>query len=172
MIRESVVIETSRLRLRRARPDDLAAFHAIFRDPVATQFWSTPPHSTLGETAEWLTKVIEAPAETSNEFVVEFEGVVVGKAGCWRVPEVGFIFDPRCWGKGVAFEALPAVIRSTFEAFPTPEVTADVDPRNLRCLRLLERLGFLQTGSAHCTWPVGNDWTDSVYLSPKGRPEK
>jgi RimJ/RimL family protein N-acetyltransferase len=162
---EGLVLETERLRLRRARADDVPAFHTILADSDATRFWSTAPHKGHAETAAWLNKVIEAPENDSNEFVVEMDGQVIGKAGCWRVPEIGMIFHPHYWGQGLAFEAMQAVLQSTFAKFPVSELTADVDPRNDACLRLLARLGFRQTGSAKETWKVNGQWTDSLYLS-------
>jgi ribosomal-protein-alanine N-acetyltransferase len=41
---------------------------------------------------------------------------------------------------------------------------ADVDPRNLRSIVLLKRLGFRETGSAKRTYQIGEEWTDSVYF--------
>jgi [ribosomal protein S5]-alanine N-acetyltransferase len=48
-------------------------------------------------------------------------------------------------------------------------IIADVDPRNERCLRFLEKLGFVQTGAAKHTVLVllGDEWADSVYLEAK-----
>ena len=80
----------------------------------ATRFWSTPPHASLEESREWLQSMIDAPAEASDDYVVEHEGRVIGKAGCWRLPEIGFILHPDYWGRGLAREALEAVIASAF----------------------------------------------------------
>ena len=44
-------------------------------------------------------------------------------------------------------------------------ITADIDPRNDRSLRLLLSLGFEKTGEAQATFRVGEVWTDSVYLA-------
>jgi RimJ/RimL family protein N-acetyltransferase len=44
-------------------------------------------------------------------------------------------------------------------------LTADVDPRNLRSIKLLEKHGFVETGRANGTWQVGNELCDSVYLA-------
>ena len=35
---------------------------------------------------------------------------MIGKLGCWRTPEIGFILDPAVWGRGYASEALAAFI--------------------------------------------------------------
>ena len=44
-------------------------------------------------------------------------------------------------------------------------IKADVDPRNQGSLRLLARLGFVETHRAGRTWLVGDEWCDSVYLA-------
>lgn len=159
------VINTPRLRLRRAHPSDLGALHRVMSDPAAMRYWSTPPHKTLDETREFLAQMISAPATESDDFVVEYAGEVIGKAGCWRAPEIGFILSSRYWGMGLAYEALNALLPRIHERFSVAAITADVDPRNDRCLNLLRRLDFEETGRAERTWRVGTEWCDSVYLA-------
>jgi RimJ/RimL family protein N-acetyltransferase len=161
----AVEILTPRLRLRRARTDDLEGMHAVLSDASAMRYWSTPPHANREETRAWLERMIASPAETSDDFVVEFEGNVIGKAGCWKVPEIGFIFHPRAWGKGLGREAVAAVIKRTFALFPIDAVEAETDPRNDACLALLAKLGFHEVRRAQRTMRVGDEWVDSVYLA-------
>jgi RimJ/RimL family protein N-acetyltransferase len=158
-------ILTPRLRLRRAHAGDAEALHAIFSQPAAMRYWSTPPHEDLEQTREWLASMIEAPADQSCDYIVEREGRVIGKAGFWRLPEIGYILHPDVWGQGLAHEALSAVIAHVFASFPIPAVEADVDPRNAASLKLLAKLGFVETRRASRTWLVGEEWCDSVYLS-------
>jgi RimJ/RimL family protein N-acetyltransferase len=158
------MIRTERLLLRRARPEDVGAFNAIMRDPLAMRYWSTPPHATLEETREWVTSMIEAPAE-SDDYVVELDGRVIGKAGCWRVPEIGYILHPDHWGKGYAREAMAAVIAHLFATRGLEKIIADVDPRNQASIGLLLRLGFSETHRAKGTWQVGDELCDSVYFA-------
>ncbi len=158
-------IVTQRLRLRPARIDDLAAMHAILGSAAAMRYWSSPPHIDLDETRVWLEAMIAAPPAESCDFVVERGGEVIGKAGCWRLPEIGYILHPDHWGQGLAREALEAVIPHVFARFAIPAIEADVDPRNLASLGLLARLGFEETHRAMRTWKVGEEWCDSVYLS-------
>lgn len=159
------VIQTDRLTLRRAASDDLAAMHAVLSSPAAMRYWSTPPHRTIDQTYTWLSLMVEASPAVSMDFVLEYEGMVIGKAGCWRLPEIGFILHPDYWGQGLAREALTAIIARLFQYYPIPEITADVDPRNSACLTLLDRLGFAQVGTASRTWLVGDEWCDSIYLA-------
>jgi RimJ/RimL family protein N-acetyltransferase len=160
-----VEIATARLRLRRARMDDLEAMHAILSNAAAMRYWSTLPHTDLAQTRTWLEDMIAAPPERSDDFVLECEGVVIGKAGCWKIPEIGFILHPDYWGRGLAREALTAIIERAFRLYPIAAIEAEVDPLNAACLALLERLGFGETRRAERTWNIGGIWSDSVYLS-------
>ncbi len=160
------VIKTKRLVLRRFKAEDAVALHPIFADPEAMRFWSSPPKS-LAQTEEFVRDTIRAyQAGTGDDFVVLYEGVVIGKAGLWRTNEIGFIFSRSVWGRGIASEAVRAIM-SRASTRGVTSVIADVDPRNERCLRLLEKLGFVQTGAAKRTVLVGDVWADSVYLEAK-----
>ena len=162
-------ILTPRLHLRRARASDLNALHSVLSDARAMRYWSRPPHTDLEQTRTWLDSMIQAPPQTSCDYVVEHAGRVIGKAGCWRVPEIGYILHPDAWGQGLAQEALNAVIPKVFASFPLDAITADVDPRNDASVKLLGRLGFIETHRAARTWLVGEEWCDSVYFA-LGRP--
>jgi ribosomal-protein-alanine N-acetyltransferase len=60
---------------------------------------------------------------------------------------------------------MEAIIPHIFATSDVPELTADVDPRNGASLRLLEKLGFHETGRAERTFFLYGDWADSVYLA-------
>jgi [ribosomal protein S5]-alanine N-acetyltransferase len=164
-------IRTERLLLRRAHEDDLEAMHAVLSDPVAMRYWSSLPHQALDETREWLASMIADTPEGREDFVVLCDGRVIGKAGCYRLPEIGYILHRDYWGRGLATEALTAVIARVFERHPIPAIKADIDPRNTASIRLLQRLGFRETGRASRTWLIGEEWCDSIYFE-LARPTK
>lgn len=155
-------IVTERLTLRSAREDDLEAIHAVLSDPRATRWWSTPPHDSLDQTHAWLDGMI-ANGPDRPDFVIERDGAVIGKAGFWRLPELGYILHPDHWGQGLASEAVAAAIDHVFATLELDDLTADVDPENAASIRLLERMGFVKTGFAERTVNVGGEWKDSVY---------
>jgi [ribosomal protein S5]-alanine N-acetyltransferase len=159
------LLTTPRLRLRPAQPSDLEAIHAILSDWRAMRYWSTLPHTDIAQSREWLADMIASPADLSCDFIVECDGQVIGKAGCWRLPSVGYILHPDWWGRGLATEALTAAIAHVFATHPVEELTADVDPRNTASLALLARLGFHEAGRGERTWLIGGEWCDSVYLA-------
>lgn len=157
-------LRTERLRMRRVQPDDLDAIHAIMSDPETMQFWSTPPHSIRAETEKWFASMMEADrAGESDEFILEYQGRVIGKLGAWRHPEIGFFLDRDFWGQGLAREALQQFI-SYARDLGQDCLTADVDPRNTPCLRLLTKCGFHETGRKSATYVVDGQTCDSVYF--------
>lgn len=157
-------LHTSRLILRPARSDDLEPLHAVLSDPRATRWWSTPPHDTLDQTKVWLDAMI-ANGPDHPDFVVELDGRVIGKAGFYVMPDVGYILHPDIWGQGLAGEAVGAVVDHVFRTLAVEALTADVDPENAASIRLLQRLGFVRTGFAERSWNVGGVWKDSVYYA-------
>lgn len=160
-------IVTERLVLRRARPDDLEAIHEVLSNPVAMRYWSSLPHESLEQTRDWLGSMIEYEPGVREDFIVEHDGRAIGKAGCYRLPEIGYILHPDYWGQGFATEALTAVVAHIFAHHPVDGLRADIDPRNLASIRLLERLGFTESHRATRTWKIGEEWCDSVYYTLK-----
>jgi len=158
-------LRTPRLLLRRPRPDDLDAMFGIMSDPRAMQYWSTLPHADREVTRIWLDRMIARNEAGGEDFLIEHQGRVVGNVGAGRLPEFGFILHPGYWGRGLATEASAAFIDHTFRTTPVAELTADVDPRNAASLRVLSKLGFVETGRAERTFRLGEEWCDSIYLA-------
>lgn len=167
------MIVTDRLILRRARMEDLDDVHAMLSHPAVMRYWSTPEHETLEQSRKWLAGMV-AGAPGEDDFLIEHQGRVIGKAGAWNLPEVGFLLHPDHWGKGLGFEAMTAVTGYLFDTHDLPALTAEADPRNAASLGLLAKLGFVETGRAEKTLLWRDEWCDSVYLAlrrPGKRPE-
>ena len=160
------VLATERLVLRRARESDLADLHDAMRRPEAMRYWSTPEHESLEETRVWLQRMLH-PAHPSDDFVITLAGRVIGKAGSWKLPEVGYLIHPDHWGKGYATEAMTAVIAHLFATHDMDRLVAEVDPRNAASLGLLTKLGFVETHREERTMQWRDEWCDSVYLELK-----
>lgn len=157
-------LRTARLTLRKPRLEDAAALHLAMREPAAMRYWAHPEHETLERTRAYVEKMIAAETTGGDEFVIDYQGEVIGKAGMWRAHEVGFLLHPAHWGKGLAHEAMTALIAHLFATHDTDHLTAEVDPRNMGSLRLLARMGFWETHRAENTLQWRDEWCDSVYL--------
>ena len=158
------MIETPRLTLRRASMDDLDDMHRVLSDEKAMLYWSTPPHGDKAQTETWLRSMVEADPAVSEDFLIERDGVVIGKIGAYRLPDFGYILHSDHWRIGLASEAMIAFLAHVATRPHIPYLTADVDPRNPASIRLLEKHGFRETGRAARTWQTHLGWCDSVYF--------
>lgn len=159
------VIRTERLILRRATMDDLDDIHAIMSDPKVMRYWSTPPHGSVEQSENWLRSMVDADPATSDDFMIEMDGRVIGKLGCWKLPEIGFHLSSDHWGQGIGSEAMAAYLARRRAIGEPRTLIADVDPRNVGSLSLLTRHGFVESGREAGTWQVGDELCDSVYLA-------
>ncbi|EBA07203.1 GNAT family N-acetyltransferase [Sagittula stellata] len=170
------MIRTDRLTLRLARPDDLEALHEAFSDPRAMRYWSGPAHHDIAQTERILRTLIHPDPGKQEEYVLDYRGRCIGKAGVWDKPEVGYMVVPAFWGRGFAFEALSAILPRAFGRWPDQaHLTAELDPRNAASARLLEKLGFVCTGVVEKNFLYGGvEWTDTAYyrLDRPDRPDR
>ena len=158
-------ITTARLLLRPGRATDLDDLFAIFSDPRAMRYWDHPAYDDKSVTQEFLDKFMFGDRDTREEYILEYYGRCIGKAGIWAKPEIGYILHPDFWGKGLAREALAAIIPRAFAKWPDMmELTAELDPRNTASIRLLEHFGFYRTRLELENFQYSEDeWTDTAY---------
>ena len=162
--RPDVIIRTARLLLRPARMSDLEDLHLIMSDPAVMRFWSTEAHRDRAETERYLATMV-GEAHRGLDFMLELEDRIIGKAGAWSLPEIGFLLSRDHWGRGLMEEAIRAIIPHLFATTDVPQLTADADPRNDASLRLLAKVGFQETGRAERTFFTHGEWSGSVYLA-------
>jgi ribosomal-protein-alanine N-acetyltransferase len=74
-----------------------------------------------------------------------------------------FVLAPEHWGRGVAFEACQAVLPCLRRDFAVRALYATVDRRNVRSIRLLERLGLIEIPSVR--YPHGEVEADDRVFS-------
>lgn len=161
------MIRTERLLLRPFRSDDLAALHRIFSDPRAMRYWERPAWQDIDITRALLARFMRVAPDEHLEYAIEIAGQCVGRAAMWRRYELSYILHPDHWGQGIATEAVTALIGDIRTRFAeAPALTAEIDPRNTGSRRLLEKVGFVQTGYAEKNFDYGGiEMTDTAYFS-------
>jgi RimJ/RimL family protein N-acetyltransferase len=160
-------ITTERLVLRAFEPGDAAAFSAYRSDPAVAelQSWETPFTIEMAERF-----IAECPGDgpVKGDWVqiaVTRDGALVGDVAVGldrdgRIATVGYSLATAQQGKGLAREAVGAVVDRLFDELGVHRVEANVDPRNIASARLIEDLGFAYEGTAvSAVWSRG-EWTD------------
>jgi RimJ/RimL family protein N-acetyltransferase len=148
-----VEIVTERLSLRPFRVDDLETFVAYRSDPEVARYQSWDRTYSMADAESFLSSQREVefgqPGEWLQLAIVDREtGTVCGDCAVRVVTdqpataEVGVTVAPANQGKGLATEALTAVVTELFEQRGMHRVFAQADERNIPVRGLLERLGF------------------------------
>ena len=172
---ESLTLLTNRLLLRPLRPQDAAAVFALFSDRDAMRYWSTPPWTQ----PELASALIESDRRSHQEGSSLRLGMTLRQGGAEVSPvfgaitlfdidkenqraEIGYIQAPGQWGLGLMHEALCVLVGYGFETLKLRRIEADVDPRNKRSCRSLERLGFVREAHLRQRWIAGGQVIDSA----------
>ena len=151
-------IVTERLSLRPFQVDDLEAFVAYRSDPEVARYQSWDSTYSIADAESFLSSqhelVFGQPGEWLQLAIVDREtGTVCGDCAVRVVTdqpataEIGITLAQSNQGKGLATEAITAVVTELFEQRGIHRVFAEADDRNVPVRRLLERLGFRCEGA-------------------------
>jgi RimJ/RimL family protein N-acetyltransferase len=158
-------LRTARLRLRPYRAADFETlFTELVLDPAVTGLWRdyADPGLTVAEKRRMAERdlgswIAEGMAAGYPTWVLEAAdpalgppGDFVGAAGVFPPenewgpePELGCLLAARHHGRGLATEALSAIIADATERLGIPVLVAIVDEANAASLRLVDKCGFV-----------------------------
>ncbi|MGZ8413710.1 MAG: GNAT family N-acetyltransferase [Gemmatirosa sp.] len=164
-------IPTERLRIRALTGADVPALFAVFGDPVVCRYWSRPAlpdlaaaealHDEIAQLFVDRTLFQWGIAERATDAIVG-TCTLASLTPAHRRAEVGFALARAAWGRGYVAEVLPALLTFAFAALGLHRVEADVDPRNGRSIRALERVGFVREGLQRERYLLHDEWQDAV----------
>ncbi len=138
-------IATARLTLRRSRPADLAAMHALVSDFAVvrnTANWPWPP-----DRAFTASRCAPMDPEMGLGGPVIHEGALVGMMGVsvkQDAVELGYMFARAHWGRGFATEIGRALIAHAWARYDWPAIGASTFTDNPGSARVLDKLGFVE----------------------------
>ncbi len=79
--------------------------------------------------------------------------------------QIGYTIAKPHWRRGLATEAVEALIGYAFASFAIERIQASIDPRNAASLRVLEKCGMRQEAFiAKSEWLKG-EWVDDMIYS-------
>ena len=166
-----MVVRGPRLSLRYARPGDADALFEMGRDPDVVRFLSWGPYTDVAQAREFIDS-LAAKRESGEalEFVITDEhDAPIGITALSefsrrdRRAVVGTWLGREHWGTGANKESKDLILTVAFEALRLLRVTAYAHPDNVRSLRALEKLGFVQEGVLH-GWHVHGDEQRDVAI--------
>jgi len=179
--------------LRPLTVEDAPALFAAHGDARTHQFWSSPAHHSVAETARYIADTLAMPGAHVWAIVDTSGGAPIydtphtqdeedraapddeaplhaalGRIALFvqrdGVGEIGIILSPDAQGRGLASTALALVEEHGFGALDLHRIAADVDPDNAASLALFERAGYQREGLLRGNWLTHLGQRDSVIL--------
>ena len=153
--RKNPRLETERLILRKISPSDAADMYEYACRPETSRYLLWSPHPYYSYTSE-LTRFLQKEYAEGRFFdfaVIWKEKMkMIGTAGFTSVDdknlciEVGYVLSPDYWGKGIATEALGAVINFAFCELGANRVEAKYMAGNEASLKVMRKCGMTFEG--------------------------
>lgn len=143
---------TERLRLRPLRREDLDRIYEIYTDPRAIHWVGSHSRDEVAGELDFYAHHEARHGWAPQAVEVRASGELIGDCGLvpleLRGPEVELMYDlhPDCWGRGLASEAVTAVMEDAFELTGEAAIIAVVRSDNARSIRVLEKAGFSPDG--------------------------
>jgi RimJ/RimL family protein N-acetyltransferase len=168
-------IRTDRLILHAFEAGDLPAFVAYRSDPGIARYQPWDETYSIADAERFLADldglVLGQPGVWVQLALVDpTDGALLGDCACHvstnppRTAEIGVTLAPASQGRGLAGEAVRALVTALFDRHRLHRVIAQVDDRNQPAHRLVERLGFrLEARLVDADWFKGEWTTLRVY---------
>jgi RimJ/RimL family protein N-acetyltransferase len=144
------VIETGSLTLEPQTAAHAEEMFAVLSDPAIYEYENEPPPSvewlrvrftqlesrrSADGQEQWLNWVIRLPTS-------ELIGYVQATVDANGRAAIAYELSSAYWGRGLARQAVQAMISELVQRYQVHQLTAVFKRKNLRSMRLLERLGF------------------------------
>jgi len=167
---------TARLRLRRPAPGDVEVVRRIHQDPAAVAH--NPSDALAGrDAAEDLLRLWQIRWQRdgvgywvvtgrTDPAVLGFCGVKPMRLAEAAVLNLFYRFDPATWGRGIATEAVTAVVGWVSRMRPDQQLVARIRPGNAGSARVAAKAGLVRAPHLDTE---GEDGPDHIWILPSDR---
>jgi len=144
-------LTTENYSLRNLMPADEQEIFALRSSDEINKYLDRPKANTLDEARNFITKIINGIAKNESIFWVvtpKDESKLLGTICLWKISkdeakaEIGYELLSENHGKGIMQEVIPRVLQFGFEEIKLEMIEAELSPRNLKSVRLLEKNNF------------------------------
>lgn len=174
-------LSTKRLTLKAIGEIDIPTIFVHRSDERMLKYTEISKAKSLDDAAKFISIINENNANGESLYWGIYQvdsNELIGTACLWNfdtekgMTELGYSLHPDFWGKGLASEAVNAVVDFGFEKMGINVIQAFSHRENIPSLNLLTRLGFVKTGDedncavfALCRPPLGQFLLETERLS-------
>jgi ribosomal-protein-alanine N-acetyltransferase len=166
--------ESERLHFRKILLSDAKDIFLIRSNDEVMRFMDVPRHHTISDSE----KLIQTAEETYNNevginwaIIEKKSNIFIGYIGFIRVTpehcraEIGYALKPEFWGKGYMHETINKLVRFGFKNMKLHSIEANVNPKNERSKKVLEKIGFKKEAYFRENYLFDNKFLDSIIYS-------
>lgn len=148
-------LDTSRMLIRQLDLADASDLFSFFSDEEVVKYAVGYPHSSISESIDYIESLFDSYDQGGASIwgvVDKLSSSMIGTIGFelffpqHHRAEVGFTFAKPYWGKGMATEALHAIVHYGFTELDLNRIEATSQPSNFASQRVLEKVGFSNEG--------------------------
>lgn len=149
------VLETDRLILRQVTSDDATSLLAYLSDSDVMKYYGLEPFKSIDDALDeisWYKSIFDKGTGIRWGISLKRQDKIIGSCGFFNMAaehsraELGYELSKEHWGKGIASEAIRAVICYGFEQMNLQRIQALIETPNIPSQKVVERLGFLREG--------------------------
>jgi [ribosomal protein S5]-alanine N-acetyltransferase len=147
------VIETNRLMLREIKDEDIEMLFSLRSDPEVMKYVDKPLAKTQEDVMPLFSQMREDVKNNKGiSWIIALKEnhEMIGHIGFWRIDkenhrgEIGYMLRKKYFGKGLATEAIKAVVLHGFNNIKFHSVEANINPDNIASQKVLEKTGFIR----------------------------
>jgi [ribosomal protein S5]-alanine N-acetyltransferase len=145
-------LTTERFILRQLTLSDGNEIFLLRSDKEINRYLDRPIAGTIDDARQFIDKINESILKNELIYwVIAYKGQpnLIGTICLWNISdngtkaEIGFELLPEFHGKGIMHEVLPIIINYGFETMGLNFIDGEVDPKNLKSIKLMEKSGFI-----------------------------
>lgn len=164
-------IETDRLLLKNIENSDREFIFSQFSDDEINKYlFDAEPLTDISGADEIIEFYLEPEPRLQHRWIIinKGDGMKIGTCGfhCWSIKDskvdIGYDLKKEFWGNGYMYEALNAIIQFAKDSMDIKEIKACIYIENYKSIRLVEKFGFIATGSKY-EFFRGKEYLHNVY---------
>ncbi|MGG4491059.1 GNAT family N-acetyltransferase [Metabacillus idriensis] len=155
MEKEFPAIETKRLTLRKVTANDAQDMFSYLSDQDVVKHMGLEPCRTVNDAMDeikWYQSIYKGGTGIRWGITLKDVDKVIGSCGFLNMSakhyraEIGFELSKDYWGKGIAGEALEAVVKYGYDHLQLERIEALIEPANFPSQKVVEKQGFRREG--------------------------
>jgi ribosomal-protein-alanine N-acetyltransferase len=166
------ILETKRLVLRKVTKEDANSILKYLSDEEVMKYYGLEPFKSINDVLDeisWYQSLQNNKTGIRWGITLKEQGIVIGSCGFHNKvshhfrTEIGFELSKEQWGKGIAHEAVEAIICYGYEHMKIQRIEALIEPPNISSQKLVEKLGFIREGLLR-NYEFTNGKFDDLYM--------